>query len=110
MNNTKTLILKERVRAAWFVLWLLLFIANIFVYIDDPAHLSIDAGADFENWIVKFLSPHNWLALATALLALNGFRSIWLVCEQRWPVIKDFRFIPVVASIGAMLIFVGANF
>lgn len=110
MNNTKTLILKERVRSTWVAVWLLLIIANVFVYINNPPSLSVSDGSDFKDWIIKFFSPHNWLMLATILLTLNGLRSIWLMCEQKWPIIKDFRFIPVVAVICAMLIFIGATF
>lgn len=110
MNNTKTLILKDRVRFAWVALWLVLIIANVVVYINNPASLSVDDGSDFNSWIVKFLSPHNWLILATALLTLNGLRSIWLMGEQKWPVTKDFRFVPIAIVISGILIFIGATF
>jgi hypothetical protein len=110
MNNTKTLILKERVRTVWIVLWLALITANVFVYMNDPMSLSVDAGLEFKDWIAKFLSPHNWLGLATVLLTLNGLRSIWLMCEQKWPLIKDFRFVPVAVVIAAILIFIGTVF
>jgi hypothetical protein len=110
MNNTKTLILKDRVRFAWAALWLLLIIANIVVYINDSPTLSVDNGSDFKKWIVKFLSPHNWLLLATVLLTLNSLRSIWLMIEQKWPVTKDFRFIPIAVVISAILVFIGVTF
>lgn len=110
MNNTKTLILKDRVRFAWVVLWLVLIIANVVIYINNPATLSIEDGSSFSNWIVKFLSPHNWLMLVTALLTVNGLRSIWLMIEQKWPVIKDFRFVPIAVVISGILIFIGATF
>lgn len=110
MNNTKTLILKDRVRFAWIILWLALIIANVVVYFNDPATLSIDSGSNFGSWIVKFLSPHNWLILATVLLTLNGLRSIWLMIEQKWPIIKDFRFVPLAVLISGILIFIGATF
>lgn len=108
--NTKTLILKERVKAAWIVTWLVLIIINILVYINDPLSLSVDSGSDFKDWVVKFLSPHNWLGLATFLLTLYGVKSIWLICEQNWPMIKDFRFVPIITAITAILVFVGVAF
>ncbi len=110
MNNTKTLILKDRVRFAWVVLWLVLIIANVVVYINDSPTLSVDNGSSFKSWIVKFLSPHNWLLLATVLLTLNGLRSIWLMVEQKWPVTKDFRFLPISIVFSTILIFIGATF
>ena len=109
MNNTKTLILKERVRAAWIILWLALLLANVLVYTSHPFKLA-DNGSGFNEWLAKFFAPHNWLGLATILLTLNGLRSIWITCEQRWPVIKDFRFIPIATAIAALLIFVGVKF
>lgn len=110
MNNTKTLILKDRVRTAWIILWLILIIASVIVYINNPPLLSVDEGSDFIGWFVKFLSPHNWLILATAILTLNGLRSIWMMGEQKWPVTKDFRFVPIAIVIGAVLIFIGVTF
>lgn len=110
MNNTKTLILKDRVRFAWVALWLMLIIANVVVYINNPATLSVDDGSSFGSWITKFLSPHNWLILATVLLTMNGLRSIWLMAEQRWPVAKDFRFVPIAVVTSAILVFIGATF
>lgn len=110
MNNTKTLILKDRVRAAWIFAWLVLIIANLVVYINNPPLLSVDNGASFSGWVIKFLSPHNWLLLAALVLTLNGVRSIWLMCEQKWPVIKDFRFVPIAVLIGTVLVFIGVTF
>lgn len=110
MNNTKTLILKDRVRTAWIILWLILIIASVIVYINNPPLLLVDKGSDFIGWLVKFLSPHNWLILATAILTLNGLRSIWLMGEQKWPVTKDFRFVPIAIAIGGVLIFIGLTF
>lgn len=110
MNNTKSLILKERARAAWVIVWLMLLIANVIVYINNPASLTVDEGSKFTDWAVKFLSPHNWLLLATGLLTIYGLRAIWLMFEQKWPIIKDFRLMPVVIVVSGILIFIGVVF
>lgn len=110
MNNTKSLIVKERVRFTWAIMWLVLIVASIPVYMSKPLLLSIDDGLSFWDWTLKLLSPHNWLGLASVLLALYGARAIWRICEQKWPIIKDFQFVPVAIIITVLLLWIGTHF
>ncbi len=110
MDNIKSHILKERKIFAWVILWLLFVFIAVIVYKDGLRFLEINETVTFWDWISVAISPHNWFGIALSGITLNGLCLIWIFIEQKYLIIKEFRFIPIASIIGFVLILIGLNF